>query len=236
MHRCGTSLVAQLLEKSGGEFGDPSGFYEADEWNPGGYFEQSEIIAVNRKIQNGALGRFHYFILPSTPTILSRGEKYRFELAKLIQRYQNTIVKENRFCLTLPAWLEAGLSVKKLLVVFRHPDNVAASLYKRNKIPKKLAYYLYKEHFFRLQAATSHIPKTYLWYDSLISEQLHMEKAINKLATFSGLPFEQIHLNASNLITLNGRPPLPLLGSLPEDISSLYDEMIKLSKSTKQGI
>ncbi|ARN73868.1 sulfotransferase family protein [Oceanicoccus sagamiensis] len=235
MHRCGTSLVARLLKESGGKFGDEAGFYAPDNWNPDGYFEQREIIAVNRNIQNGMLGRFHYFFLPSSTTILNRGQKNHTELVSLIKEYKDAMVKENRFCLTLPAWIEAGLSVKKLLIVFRHPKDVAKSLYSRNKIPSKLAYHLYHEHFLRLEAASKHIPKTYLWYDALISQPQFMEQEVNKLSSFSGLPRETIHLAASNAINLRDQPPLPLLGSLPPKMAALYSDMIQLSKSSPQG-
>ena len=64
MHRSGTSLVAQLFFEAGADMGNPSTFYPTDKWNSDGYFEQTDILAINQPLINGFLGRFSYFWLP----------------------------------------------------------------------------------------------------------------------------------------------------------------------------
>lgn len=66
MHRSGTSVLMNLLQRAGADLGDPAGFYPCDRWNPDGYFEQQEILTANRKLLHGPLGRLAFFSLPAS--------------------------------------------------------------------------------------------------------------------------------------------------------------------------
>ncbi|MCZ7545119.1 MAG: hypothetical protein M5R40_17055 [Anaerolineae bacterium] len=70
MHRSGTSLMGQLLHAVGIDMGTPDTFFPADRWNPDGYYEQRDIIRVNKALVRGPFWKFAYFRLPSTETIL----------------------------------------------------------------------------------------------------------------------------------------------------------------------
>ncbi len=130
MHRSGTSLMARLAMEAGGDLGDPNTFYSGDKWNPDGYFEQVDIHKVNMPLINGPWGKFAYFKLPSTETILSRSEKLASLIAEYGKKYEGKVIKETRFCLTLPAWQKHGANIEKVLVCLRHPSEVAGSIKK----------------------------------------------------------------------------------------------------------
>jgi hypothetical protein len=121
MHRSGTSLIAQLFYRAGADMGDPDTFYRPDRWNPEGYFEQPTIHAINMPLINGMWGKLAYFRLPSTETILRRAERREEQIKNTASQYEGKVIKETRFCLTLPAWLKYGATVNKVLICLREP-------------------------------------------------------------------------------------------------------------------
>ena len=96
MHRSGTSLVARLFFEAGADLGDPATFYPPDRWNPGGYFEQPAIHAINMPLINGPFWKFAYFRLPSTRTILRRARRKSDAIAAAALAYRGRVVKETR--------------------------------------------------------------------------------------------------------------------------------------------
>ncbi len=171
MHRSGTSLVARLLHEAGADMGDPSTFHPADRWNPDGYFEQPDIHAVNMPLVNGRLWKFAYFRLPSAETILRRGDGMADLIRTTAARYAGKVVKETRFCLTLPAWRAHGLRADRVLVCLREPADVARSIVKRNHVPTSLALSLWREHNERILAATADLPVDWILYADLLDRE-----------------------------------------------------------------
>ena len=180
MHRSGTSLVARLVFELGGDLGDPATFYEPDRWNPDGYFEQTEIHAINMPLINGPFWKLAYFFLPSDTTILRRGRKYAEPIRTASVRYRGKVVKENRFCLTLPAWLDQGAEIERILVVLREPSEVALSLKRRNRVTLKRGLDLWLEHNRRLLdvAARHDLPRHFVRYDALLDERRQPSEAV----------------------------------------------------------
>jgi len=116
MHRSGTSLVAKILFEAGADFGSPESFYPKDKWNTEGYFEQPDIHRINMPLIHGRLGKYAYFKLPSTATILRRAERLSTKIAEAIRTYRKKTVKETRFCLTLPAWIKYDAPVSHVII------------------------------------------------------------------------------------------------------------------------
>lgn len=197
MHRSGTSLVARLSFAAGADMGDPRTFYEPDRWNPDGYFEQKDIHAVNMPLINGSLGKLSYFFLPSEETIHRRGRVRAGQIRLTGAKYRGKVVKENRFCLTLGAWLEQGTQVERILVVLREPAAVARSLQRRNHITRKKAYSLWLVHYQRLlETARRHgIPFGFVRYESLLDPALQSSEAASAL-DFLGLTLSSQELTA----------------------------------------
>lgn len=188
MHRSGTSLVAQIFAAAGADLGEPATFYPADRWNPDGYFEQSEFHRINIPLVNGPFWKFAYFAIPSERTILRRARTLREEIRTVAEAYRGKVVKENRFCLTLPAWLAHGTRIEALLVVVRRPAAVARSLRRRNKVSAKRAYSLWLTHNRRLlEVAERHrIPRRFVRYGDLMDPDRQLDTAQAMLA-FLGL-------------------------------------------------
>lgn len=169
MHRSGTSMVARLFLEAGADFGDPSGFYGPDQWNPEGYFEQREIQAVNMSLIHGPWGRLAYFLPPGPRRIELRASRdLGASIDDISRRHEGRFVKENRFCLTLSAWRRQGAQFESIVLCLRDPHAVAISLRRRNKIPLRLGYQLWRLHLDRLLEASEAIPMHLIRYEHLL--------------------------------------------------------------------
>ena len=186
MHRSGTSLIARLFSEAGADFGDTRTFYPPDQWNPDGYFEQIDIHRINMPLINGPFGKFAYFHLPSTKTISRRSLRFADQIRDTAATFDNCIVKENRFCLTLPAWREHGTSVEKILICLRSPLMVACSLRQRNRIPIRLGFQLWQTHLERLLENSTEIPTHFISYKSLLNEEAYLSE-IQSAFSFMGM-------------------------------------------------
>lgn len=186
MHRSGTSLVAKLFHAAGADMGDSAEFYAADQWNSTGYYEQRAIIALNLKLLHGPWGRLAYLHLPCTKTVLRRARPCADEIARLGEMYASKVVKENRFCLTLPAWRTYGGKVHKVIVCLREPANVVQSLWRRNKIPLWYGYRLWYKHITRLLEYSAGLDLWFVRYEHLIDPTTNQAELLEALR-FTGL-------------------------------------------------
>jgi hypothetical protein len=168
MHRSGTSLVARLFYEAGADMGDPQTFYLPDRWNPDGYYEQPDIHAVNMPLINGPWGKLAYFKLPSSATIARRAARMADRIRRTAAAYQGKVVKETRFSLTLEAWRAHGLEVDAVVICLREPYSVARSLQRRNHIPMRLAYHLWRVHNERLLDFTRDLPRRIVAYHRIL--------------------------------------------------------------------
>jgi hypothetical protein len=230
MHRSGTSLVAQIAYSAGANFGNPETFWPADSWNPAGYFEQKEIIKLNRKLINGSLGRLHYFFPPSEGLIRRRAEKCRPEITLLAGKYADNLVKENRFCLTISEWLDSGAMIDKILVVFRDPAKVAHSLRRRNKIPRAVSNMLWYEHLSRLERSAPEIPRNYLWYDSFVNSYQGTVQGLNKISWLTGIDSSNLRLLAKPIVRRSELKPGGTSDNYPVKVAKLYKDLIEKSQ------
>lgn len=234
MHRSGTSLMARLAMEAGGDLGNPDTFYSGDKWNPDGYFEQVDIHKVNMPLINGPWGKFAYFKLPSTETILSRSEK----LAPLIQeygkKYRGKIVKETRFSLTLPAWTKYGVEIEKLLICLRNPSEVASSIKKRNKTILRHGLELWYTHNKRIIDAAGDIPIWFVSYNNLLDENTSFNELKSALIFLDlNLSDEQIRQLKDQFIKtkMNHNSSIPC--AYPKKIEQLWN--ILQEKHAKQA-
>ena len=188
MHRSGTSLVTRLFYEAGANLGNPETLYPGDQWNPDGYFEQPDIHAINMPLINGPWGKLTYFALPSTETIMKRAGRYAAPIQATTATYQGKVVKDCRFCLTLPAWTTHGASIDRMLVCLRDPIAVVRSLQKRNRATQKHAYKLWLLHNERLLQHAGAIPLWFVYYDNLFDETRFLSEMKPAFAFFGIKP------------------------------------------------
>ena len=234
MHRSGTSLVTRTFHHLGANLGDESTFYRPDKWNPEGYFEQPDIHRINMPLVNGIFWKFSYFYLPSTSTILRRGRKMSDLIRKTYRKYDNVLVKETRFCLTMPAWLAAGAQFEKVIICLRHPYEIARSIQRRNHTLLSHGYYLFNEHNQRI---LKHVEQagSQVWFVSY-ANLLNRERAAHEIGAaldFMELEYAPDVLN--DFLDEAIREPLNKKGALkvqlPQRTEFLWQELVEKHKS-----
>jgi len=230
MHRSGTSLVARLFYEAGADMGG-SNFYRSDKWNPDGYFEKTDFHSVNMPLINGHFGKLAYFSLPTTNKILKRAKKISDKIRDLSMKYHAKVVKETRFCLTLPAWLEYGHEIEKIIICFRDPIQVAYSIKKRYHVFLSHSLNLWYEHNFRILDNAKNIPLWFVYYKNLLAEETSL-KEIQSVLNFFG-----INLNQEKILELKQKCVKPDLNhnkmevtTYPKKINDLWERILNMHK------
>ncbi|KZR84311.1 glycosyltransferase [Synechococcus sp. MIT S9504] len=142
MHRSGTSLLGSILEALGVAL--PGPLIPADTHNPAGYFERSDIRALQEELlidlqrwwpsEQGTLA------LPQDWLTTPRAQRAAICLKRLLtvdlqQQRGPWAIKDPRSSLLLPLWrlVAAELNLPlRLLLAFRHPAEVVTSLVNRD--------------------------------------------------------------------------------------------------------
>ncbi len=135
MHRSGTSLVARLLNMMGVYFAPEGLSTGANEENPKGFWERQDVRALNDALLHAAGADWHRLSAFSLDQIPGEAvAEFRTKARKIIlamDAHRPWFLKEPRFCLLAPLWLEL-LETPLCLLVYRSPLEVARSLEMRN--------------------------------------------------------------------------------------------------------
>ena len=129
MHRSGTSLTANWLDKCGLELGNQ--FIDTDVGNVTGYYEDKDFVNFHRKLmaKNGFNTPFY-----SQTKNLEYDEADLLEAKNLVgtrnSKFSQWSWKDPRTCLFLGLWHEV-LPKAKVIVLLRHYDEVVDSLIRR---------------------------------------------------------------------------------------------------------
>lgn len=152
MHRSATSLVAKGLHNAGVHMGDK--LIPADRGNPEGYFEDAIVSNLNRAILRKAGG--DWLNPPSEDSILAVKKDTAFMdvIENLVQQRLATGAplwgwKDPRTVLTIRLFHQFLVN-PHYIAVFRNPTDVAASLFRRDRIPTSAGVALAKTYNKRL--------------------------------------------------------------------------------------
>lgn len=126
-YRCATSFLSHLLERRGVSFGPSDELYEADQWNPYGYYQRPDVLRANDDFFVSA--GHHVFDPADLPTLRARGDVGHLRKARLDWRLNEDIwgLKDPRFCATLMSWFAAGLLGRKVGLIHLHRDPLASA-------------------------------------------------------------------------------------------------------------
>ncbi len=145
MHRSGTSLVAQLIAKWGAFMGDD--LMRADNYNQDGYWEYNPLVHFHEKLLKKTNNKWY---TPSeeinTEELLTEfGDEARQLVMKMDLSGEVWCWKDPRMPLFLDFWKQilAGREIIYVLVN-RPPNDIAASLLVRDKIPASLSLSLWE--------------------------------------------------------------------------------------------
>ncbi|MFZ0946303.1 MAG: glycosyltransferase [Syntrophobacteraceae bacterium] len=144
MHRCGTSLLANMLNEIGVDLG--TDLMEPDEWNEAGYWENNGILKRHERLLQALepardMNRLT-LSLPEgwlqKPEIIAIKDEIKDFVGSQIARTERMWgFKDPRTAVLLPMWNEIfeELDVEPVFMLsVRHPSAVSASLRKRNSM------------------------------------------------------------------------------------------------------
>lgn len=176
MHRSGTSALTGTLSLLGFELGER--LLPPSEDNPKGFYENSDVVEIHERLLSALGSRW------DDPRPFPKGwcrsgvaETAITDIKILIQdNFENATrwaVKDPRICRFLPIWRRAldevgvGASV---LVMLRHPSEVATSIHKRNELGVRSGELLWLRYVFDAVAGSKGWPTAVLLYEDLLAD------------------------------------------------------------------
>jgi hypothetical protein len=189
MHRSGTSAVAGAVRLLGAD--PPVTMLPPAADNPSGFFEAFGVVGVNDWILREA-GATWYDCLGFIGNQLEP-RKHAMALALinlcLINEFPNAsllLLKDPRLCLLLEYWLpvlQTSHIRPAVLLVLRHPDEVVASLARRDICPAAVSASLWLHHMLTAEYATRGCLRAILPYGALLLDwRGSLSRASNQVA------------------------------------------------------
>ena len=177
MHRSGTSAVTRVLNLAGVHLG--ANLMEGiDGNNRRGFWEHLDAVAINERLLHW-FGRTWFDLrpLPEGWIHASATTEAMEQMGALIQQEFADAplwaLKDPRLCLLAPAWLRTidtmGMTTTCVVVV-RHPEEVAASLYARDGLSRGYAFVLWGEYLLAALAAAQGRPCVIIDYARFIGD------------------------------------------------------------------
>ena len=176
MHRSGTSVLARVLNILGCDL--PKTLLNPGPTNERGHWESRKIVFLNDEILASAESSWRDWN-PFNPQWYASPVADRFrERARTIlgDEYGDSrffVLKDPRICRLLPFWTDAvrDHGAEPMIVSpIRNPLDVAASLEKRDGIAPSIGHLLWLRHVLDAEAASRHLRRAYMRYDTLLSE------------------------------------------------------------------
>ena len=188
MHRSGTSALTRVLNLLGVALGDD--LMQAGPDNPSGFWEHNGVVAAHERLL-AALGRSWDDPRPLPEDWLQTvaAEEAASQIATIIRRDFHATpfwaVKDPRLCRLLPLWRrvlkELGIEPKMLLMT-RHPQEVAGSLERRDGLPASISELLWARYLIDAASGSEGCSRCMLSYADLLEDwQATTRKAFKTL-------------------------------------------------------
>lgn len=176
MHRSGTSAVTRLLNILGLELGPY--LMQPSKDNEKGYWEHKDIVDLHDQVL-AALGSSWCDTRP-----LPEGWQHREDISRLKQELSAVIerdfaggplwgFKDPRTCRLLPLWhsIFEALGVRpSFVIVHRHPEEVAASLARRDGFKREKSLLLWLEHVLDAERLTRRHPRVFITFEQVLTD------------------------------------------------------------------
>jgi hypothetical protein len=187
MHRTGTSAVARTVNLLGADISRDLIEPAAD--NIRGYWESKSVVQIHEQLLED-LGSSSADPLPLADnwTSTSFARLARERLAELIHaEFQGSnlfVVKDPRSSKLLPLWIELLDEIDVDIVVvmtFRNPLEVAASLEKRDHMPLASSLLLYVSSYLKAEVASRNCPRFFVNYSHVVSDWRVLESRLRSI-------------------------------------------------------
>lgn len=176
MHRSGTSALTGALAKCGAQPGRSLMPATAD--NPEGYWEDAPLVGLDDALLR-ALG-LRWDSLPPPPSgwrALPIVRRFAADAAKVVAdewgQARFAVVKDPRLCRLLPLWVDAFTAAgyeASCVLMARRPQEVAASLARRDQFAPEKSLALWCAHLVEAERDSRGLPRAFVAYDRLLAE------------------------------------------------------------------
>ena len=172
MHRSGTSAITAALSACGASTGD--NVIPAQEGvNDEGFWENRRVVELNEAILKKS--GMEWYLLNVDEEVATDSNDFELATQIITDGFGNgqiEVVKDPRFCITLPFWLgvcrKAGVDIK-VCVIERDWHEIAQSLHRRDDFPLNYSYELAKLYDGMIKRNLSEIEdKVTVTYDDLL--------------------------------------------------------------------
>lgn len=176
MHRSGTSALTRILSLAGCSL--PENLIGSTDGNQKGHWESATINEINNAILNSAgsswqdWGAFSedWYESPLAGEMTARVSS---TISSEFGQSRLCVIKDPRISKIVPIWFEAlqAVGIEPLpVLMFRHPDEVASSLFARNQINKEIGQLIWLRYTLDAEHATRGRPRSLVGYDKLLSD------------------------------------------------------------------
>jgi hypothetical protein len=183
MHRSGTSAMTGVLHYLGVDLGNDLMSPKPD--NPKGFWEHREIYKIHEELLNN-LGSVWDDIrpLPQNWWLEEDAKKAQDDILAVLRRdFRKSKLwglKDPRLCRLMALWHPIFSQLQcapNFIIVFRNPEEVAASLNNRNGLMRKKALIFWLDHLLESERGTRDYPRVFVSMEQLLNNwQAIMEK------------------------------------------------------------
>ena len=191
MHRSGTSVVAHVLNALGIYAGKPDDLAPADMFNPSGFWEHKEVVALVDEILE-TLGAGWLDTANADVSRLTGDQRAAYVararriVARSFEGRGPFLLKDPRISLLFPLWREA-LQNPICVITWRDPMAVARSLATRDDWPPLVSIALWEHYTRTLLRDTEGLPRVLVSYEELIAEPARVTRSLHAALTSFGI-------------------------------------------------
>ncbi len=186
MHRSGTSALTRLLNLLG--IALPQTIMGAGVGNDAGHWEPQKLVNLNNKLLEEVRDTWDAWgnvdLKRLTP---DRSYFYKSELAReIMTEYGDApifVIKDPRICRISSIYFEvlAEMEIDVCVILpFRNPIDVGASLFKRDGVAPTLTHLYWMRHVLDAEKASRHLPRFFIRYDDLLSNWTTAFEGLNE--------------------------------------------------------
>ncbi len=193
MHRSGTSALTRVLSLSGMDLA--TDLMLATDANESGYWESVELATIHDDILNTLDSKWDD-ILPIDEQQFQSESMLQYQallVDYLVREFLNSeriVIKDPRMCRLLPIWLDVltKLDVQiSVVLIFRHPIEVAKSLQKRDGFLLEKSYLMWIRHVLDAEKYSRGLSRCFVNYSQLLTNPKQVVKSIANLCGIKGL-------------------------------------------------
>lgn len=190
MHRSGTSALTNLMNLLGCYAGSQGDFVQAHESNPRGHWERKDVWALNQEILH-KLERTWYSITDTDIDTLDEEDRASFEtrareLIRKLEPHAPWVIKDPRLCVLFPIWKRV-LANSVIIIMHRHPGEVAVSLQQRNNFPTQFSIALWEAHVVASLRHSKGLPRIVVSHKELLSDPVTLAGRLRRELSACGV-------------------------------------------------